>query len=68
MVFWLNEDRAHDAELIKKVNQYLAGHDTDGLDIQIKAPTEATRFSLERTKEGKDNDFRHRECTKRLPH
>ena len=54
VVFWLNEDRAHDAELIKKVNQYLAGHDTDGLDIQIKAPTEATRFSLERTKEGKD--------------
>ena len=36
------------------MNQYLAGHDTDGLDIQIKAPTEATRFSLERTKEGKD--------------
>ena len=54
VVFWLNEDRAHDAELIKKVNQYLAGHDTDGLDIQIKAPTEATRFSLERIKEGKD--------------
>ena len=54
VVFWLNQDRAHDAELIKKVNQYLVGHDTDGLDIQIKAPAEATRFSLERIKEGKD--------------
>ena len=54
VVFWLDENRAHDAELIKKVNQYLSDHDTDGLDIQIKAPNEATRFSLERIKEGKD--------------
>lgn len=54
VVFWLNEARAHDAELIKKVNQYLQDHSTDGLDIYIKAPTEATRFSLERIKEGKD--------------
>jgi isocitrate dehydrogenase len=53
-VFWLNKDRAHDAELIKKVNQYLLNHDTKGLDVRIMSPAEATRFSLERMKEGKD--------------
>jgi isocitrate dehydrogenase len=53
-VFWLNKNRAHDAELIKKVNQYLPKHDTTGLDIQIMSPAEATRFSLERMKAGKD--------------
>ena len=53
-IFWLNKDRAHDAELIKKVNQYLPKHDTQGLDIRILSPAEATRFSLERMKEGKD--------------
>ncbi len=53
-VFWLNKDRAHDAELIKKVNQYLQKHDTTGLDIRILPPAEATRLSLERMKDGKD--------------
>ncbi len=53
-VFWLNEERAHDAELIKKVNKYLSDHDTTGLDIQILAPQAATKLSLERIKEGKD--------------
>ncbi|BCA55893.1 Isocitrate dehydrogenase (NADP(+)) [Nitrospira sp. KM1] len=53
-VFWLNKDRAHDAELIKKVNAYLPKHDTAGLDIRILSPAEACRFSLERMKEGKD--------------
>jgi isocitrate dehydrogenase len=53
-VFWLNKERAHDAELIKKVNQYLSKHDTTGLDIRIMPPAEATRWSLERMKEGKD--------------
>ncbi len=53
-VFWLDENRAHDAQLIKKVNAYLPNHDTDGLDIQILAPLEATLFSLARIKEGKD--------------
>ncbi|QTH64090.1 NADP-dependent isocitrate dehydrogenase [Psychrosphaera ytuae] len=53
-VFWLNEARAHDAELIKKVNEYLKEHDTDGLDLRILAPVEATRFSLERMKRGED--------------
>ncbi len=53
-VFWLDENRAHDAQLIKKVNQYLPQHDTDGLEILIKAPVEAIRFSLERIKDGKD--------------
>jgi isocitrate dehydrogenase len=53
-VFWLNKDRAHDAELIKKVNAYLQKHDTTGLEIKIMAPAEACRFSIERMKEGKD--------------
>src|SRR5207244_8481744 len=53
-VFWLDKNRAHDAELIKKVNRYLPNHDTKGLDIRIMAPAEAMRFSLERMKEGKD--------------
>ncbi|WP_339879424.1 NADP-dependent isocitrate dehydrogenase [Pseudidiomarina gelatinasegens] len=53
-VFWLDENRAHDAELIKKVNAYLKDHDTDGLDLRIMAPTEATTHTLARVKEGKD--------------
>ena len=54
VVFWLNSDRAHDSELIKKLNKYLPGFDTEGLEIHVKSPTEATRYSLERIKEGKD--------------
>ena len=53
-VFWLDKNRAHDAEIIAKVEKYLPHHDTEGLDIHIMAPDEATRFSLERIKEGKD--------------
>jgi isocitrate dehydrogenase len=53
-IFWLGEKRAHDRELIKKVNTYLQDHDTEGLDIRILSPVEATKFSLERIKEGKD--------------
>jgi len=53
-IFWLDEARAHDAQLIAKVNAYLREHDTAGLDIRIMAPAEATRFSLERIREGKD--------------
>ncbi|WP_053971862.1 NADP-dependent isocitrate dehydrogenase [Mangrovimonas sp. ST2L15] len=53
-VFWLNEDRAHDAELIKKVNKYLPEYDTTGLDIRILAPIPATNFTLERLKNGED--------------
>lgn len=53
-VFWLDEERAHDRELIKKVNKYLPDHDTSGLDIKILAPEEATRLSLQRMKDGKD--------------
>jgi isocitrate dehydrogenase len=53
-VFWLDRNRAHDAELIAKVEKYLPNHDTEGLEIHIMAPDEATRFSLERIKEGKD--------------
>jgi isocitrate dehydrogenase len=53
-IFWLNEDRAHDSELIKKVNAYLNDHDTNGLDLQILPPYEATKFTLERVKKGED--------------
>jgi isocitrate dehydrogenase len=53
-VFWLDENRAHDAQLIKKVNEYLKEHDTNGLDIKIMPPVEAMKFSLKRIREGKD--------------
>ena len=53
-IFWLDKNRAHDAELIKKVNLYLKDHDTSGLDIQIMSPVEATRFTLKRMKAGED--------------
>lgn len=53
-VFWLNKDRAHDSQLIAKVESYLKDYDTDGLEILIKAPREATRYSLERMKNGDD--------------
>jgi isocitrate dehydrogenase len=53
-IFWLDKKRAHDAELIKKINRYLPNHDTKGLDIRIMSPAEAVRLSLERIKEGKD--------------
>ncbi len=53
-IFWLDEKRAHDAELIKKVKTYLAKEDTKGLDIQIMSPTAATEFTLKRMKAGKD--------------
>ncbi|SDA57039.1 isocitrate dehydrogenase [Algoriphagus alkaliphilus] len=53
-VFWLDAQRAHDAELINKVNQYLPNHDTTGLEIHIMPPVEATIFSCQRIKEGKD--------------
>jgi isocitrate dehydrogenase len=53
-VFWLDKNRAHDAELIKKIDKYLPEYDTTGLDIQILAPYEATIFSLERISKGED--------------
>jgi isocitrate dehydrogenase len=53
-VFWLDEERAHDAELIKKVGQYLGEHDTDGLEIMILSPVEATEYSLARIRRGED--------------
>jgi isocitrate dehydrogenase len=53
-VVWLDRERAHDAELIRKVEQYLADHDTTGLDIEIMAPADAMRFSLERIRRGAD--------------
>lgn len=53
-VFWLDPDRAHDAEIIAKVNRYLPEHDTAGLDIRIMPPVEAMRFSLERIRRGED--------------
>ncbi|MDF1623465.1 MAG: NADP-dependent isocitrate dehydrogenase [Pseudohongiella nitratireducens] len=53
-IFWLDSERAHHQELIKKVNEYLKEHDTDGLDIRIMSPDEATRFTLQRIKNGED--------------
>ncbi|KGK13578.1 isocitrate dehydrogenase (NADP(+)) [Vibrio navarrensis] len=53
-VFWLDQERAHDAELIKKVTTYLANHDTQGLEIKILSPVEACQYSLQRMKAGQD--------------
>ncbi|CAB3776601.1 NADP-dependent isocitrate dehydrogenase [Pararobbsia alpina] len=53
-VFWLDAARAHDAQIIKKVEQYLKDHDTSGLEIRIMTPVEATHFSLDRIRAGKD--------------
>jgi isocitrate dehydrogenase len=53
-VFWLDKNRAHDAQLIEKLDRYLKDHDTNDLEILIMPPVEATRFSIERMKDGKD--------------
>ncbi|GGG05477.1 isocitrate dehydrogenase [Dokdonia pacifica] len=53
-IFWLDKTRAHDAQLIEKVQVYLKDHDTNGLNIQIMSPVEATRYTLERIKKGED--------------
>jgi isocitrate dehydrogenase len=53
-VFWLDEHRAHDAQIIAKVETYLQDHDTEGLEILLMAPEQATRYTLERAKEGLD--------------
>ncbi|GAA2169786.1 NADP-dependent isocitrate dehydrogenase [Pedococcus bigeumensis] len=53
-VFWLDESRAHDRNLIEKVNAYLPEHDTEGLDLQVMAPVDAATFSVERIRKGED--------------
>ena len=53
-VFWLDKNRAHDANIIKKVNNYLPNHDTKGLEIHILSPVDAMKFTLDRIREGKD--------------
>ncbi len=53
-IFWLDENRAHDAEIIKKVNKYLPNHDTSGLEIKIMSPVEAMKFTLERVRKGEN--------------
>ncbi|MBM4063020.1 MAG: NADP-dependent isocitrate dehydrogenase [Planctomycetes bacterium] len=53
-VFWLDQTRAHDAQILQKVERYLARHDTQGLDLRVLAPAEACRFSLERIVQGQD--------------
>jgi len=53
-IFWLDERRGHDAEIIKKVNAYLPEHDTTGLDVRIMKPVDAMRFALERIRRGED--------------
>ncbi|MEO9534117.1 MAG: NADP-dependent isocitrate dehydrogenase [Crocinitomicaceae bacterium] len=55
-IFWLDEDRAHDAEIIKKINKYLPTHDTTGLDIRIMSQVDACRFTLERIKNGENTN------------
>ncbi len=52
VVFWLDKDRAHDAQLIEKLNKYLPDHDTTGMEIHVMSPAEATRFSLKRIRKG----------------
>ena len=54
IVFWLNQDRAHDAELIKKVNQYITNHDISGVEYHILSPEKATIFTLDRVKNGEE--------------
>ncbi len=53
-IFWLDSNRAHDSELIKKVNQYLPAHDTAGLDIRVMAPMDAIKFTMARSRAGQD--------------
>ena len=53
-IFWLDKDRAHDANIILKVNEYLKDHDLSGLEIEIMSPVEAMKYTLQRVKEGKD--------------
>ena len=53
-IFWLDKNRAHDAQIIEKVKKYLSDHDTSGLEIRIMAPDEATQFTLERVRKGED--------------
>jgi isocitrate dehydrogenase len=53
-IFWLDENRGHDAEIIKKVNQYLSEHDTSGLEIRVMKPQDAMKFTLERIRKGED--------------
>jgi isocitrate dehydrogenase len=53
-VFWLDDERAHDRQLIEKVERYLGDHDTDGLDIRIMSPVDATKLTVERIRQGQD--------------
>ncbi len=53
-IFWLDENRGHDAEIIKKIKQYLPEHDTSGLEIEIMKPADAMKFTLERVRKGLD--------------
>jgi isocitrate dehydrogenase len=53
-IFWLDKNRAHDAQIILKVTEYLKEHDTNGLDIRIMSPDDAIQFTMERVKDGKD--------------
>jgi isocitrate dehydrogenase len=55
-IFWLDEDRAHDAEIIRKINKYLPGHDTTDLDIRIMSQVDACKFTLERIKKGENTN------------
>ena len=65
-IFWLDKNRAHDAEVIKKVTTYLPNHDTEGLDIRILSPIDATKFTLQRVKGRKRYNLCFWKCFKRL--
>ena len=65
-IFWLDAERSHDAAVIKKVNEYLQLHDTDGLDIQILSQQEATQFTLDRVRKRGEYYFGNRKCVKGL--
>ncbi len=67
-VFWLDESRAHDRNLRAKVEAYLAEHDTEGLDLRIMSPVDATRLSVERIRRGRGHDLGHRQRAARLQH
>ena len=67
VIFWLDAGRAHDAQLIAKIEEYLPRHNTEGLDISILKPAEATKTSLALMRQGKDTISRLWQCPARLP-
>jgi monomeric isocitrate dehydrogenase len=65
-IFWLDENRAHDREIIAKFKKYLPEQDTTGLEIKILKPVDAMKYTLERTRKGLRYNFSNRKCSERL--